>query len=167
MNRIRSDFKRRRLPPRWVWAALIVLAVCAAFVGWRAWLSWREVDTLEHELSRLRSQATAAPAPQPPRPAPPYESSARMLLQQQSFPWPQALTTLEATAVVGVTPTAVEANPASQQVRLEVQFTDYAKLLEYLETLNAGEPEPRWTLVQSQAQAAGLATAVIVGKYGQ
>ena len=50
-------------------------------------------------------------------------------------------------------------------VRLEVVFSDHAKLLEYIDTLNAGEPVPVWTLLSAQVQAAGASSATIVGRW--
>lgn len=167
MSRINADFKRRRLPPPWLWWVLAVLVTGSLFTGWQAWLAWRNAQSREQELRGLQSQAMAAPKAETPRAAPPYETSARAMLLQQTFPWPSVLTTLEATAIVGVTPTAVDAMPATGQLRVEVQFTDYAKLLEYLQALNAGEPEAKWALVQSQSQHAGLATAVILVNHGR
>ena len=84
-----------------------------------------------------------------------------MLLEAQ-FPWPQALTSIEATAVVGVTPVAMELVVSERQVRLDVGFVDYVKMLEYVDALNAGEPELRWALMQSQVQG-GTSSALIIG----
>ena len=167
MSRINADFKKRSRPRAWVWWALAVGCGTTAFVGWQAWMASQDVVRHERDLAQLKSRPPAEPRPAAPAPTPAYDTSARTMLQQRDFPWSAALTTLEATAVIGVTPTAIEAAPATGQVRVEVQFTDYAKLLEYLNALNAGEPEARWSLVQSQSQVAGAATAVIVANYGR
>lgn len=167
MSRINADFKKRSRPQAWVWWVLAVACAAAAFVCWKAWVASQDLARHERELVELKSRPPAEPRTAGPAPAPAYDSSARTMLQQRDFPWPAALTTLEATAVIGVTPTAIEAAPSTGQVRVEVQFTDYAKLLEYLNALNAGEPEARWSLVQSQSQVAGAATAVIVANYGR
>lgn len=139
----------------------------SAFVCWQAWRASQDVAQHERDLVQLKSRPAEESRAAAPAPTPAYDSSARTMLQQRDFPWPAALTTLEATAVIGVTPTAIEAAPTTGQVRVEVQFTDYAKLLEYLNALNAGEPDARWSLVQSQSQVAGTATAVIVANYGR
>ena len=85
------------------------------------------------------------------------------MLAEATSSWPQGLTMIEAAAIVGVTPVALEFVAAEKSVRVEVSFTDYAKLLDYVDALNAGEPEFKWALMQSQAQQGGAATAVIVG----
>lgn len=78
------------------------------------------------------------------------------------------MTTLEATAIVGVTPVSVEFGNGDKAIRLEVTFTDYGCLLEFLNALNAGEPDLRWKLVQFQVQgvAGSSSTAVLIGTLG-
>jgi hypothetical protein len=164
MTPIRADFLRSRQPPRWAWlgAGLLVASTLVA-----AGLAWREhvqVQSLRGELQALRASQAAVPAHAVVQaPPPPYDASARAMLLERALPWPQALTTLEAMAIVGVTPIAFEAVAADRSWRLEVAFVDYAKLLEYVEALNAGEPNLRWTLSQSQAHGAGGASAIITG----
>lgn len=165
MSRINADFKKRSRPQAWAWWALAVGCTASAFTCWQAWMTSRDVARHERDLVQLKSRSPAEPRAAVPVPTPAYDNSARTMLQQRDFPWPAALTTLEATAVIGVTPTAIEAAPAIGQVRVEVQFTDYAKLLEYLNALNAGEERARWRLVQSHTQGAGSATAVVLADY--
>lgn len=166
MKVVRADFKTPSRPSRALWLACAVLASLAlAATGW-AWHQWREVDVQRELLREAIAQRDAVPAAAPVAIAPtPYDASARELLAERAIPWPQALTTLEATAVVGVTPVSVEFGNGDKSIRLEVSFVDYGSLLEYLNALNAGEPELRWKLAQSQAQSApgGVSTAVIVG----
>lgn len=163
MRFIRADFKKTSRPSPLLWSVCaVVVALALAGAAW-TWHEWREVD-LQNE--RLREAIARKDAP-PPMPSvaltKPYEASARELLAERAIPWPQALTTLEATAVVGVTPVSVEFGPGEKSIRLEVTFTDYGSLLEYLNALNAGEPDLRWKLAQSQSQGAATSTAVLFG----
>jgi hypothetical protein len=163
MKPIRADFRRGSRPPRWLWWSLAALAAAALAAGAMAGREWQLLRSLQAELRDAEARQHAMPVPQAAVVAPPvYESSARALLAERALPWPQALTSIEATAIVGVTPIGIDFSSAERSMRLEVAFSDYAKLLEYVDALNAGEPELRWALAQSQSQAMGAATALIV-----
>ena len=114
----------------------------------------RKLDALKaqrDELQRQLSMPTATPAAVVQKM--PYDASAREMLMLATSKWPSMLTALESVEIVGVTPTAIEIAPAERWIRVEVEFTDYAKLLEYVDGLNAGDPKPRWSLVQAQTGA--------------
>jgi hypothetical protein len=161
---VRADFRRRAAPPRWLWWLLALLLAGVLACGVRAWQAWQYVQQLHDQLLDAVAARNAVPAAAPViRNAPLYEASARERLAEGQFPWPQALTSIEATAVVGVTPVAMEFVVSERQVRLDVSFADYVKLLEFVDRLNAGEPELRWTLMRSHAQAVAL-EALIVGR---
>ena len=163
MSLVRADFKRQAIPSRWLWWALALAGFAAAAATFLAWREWRQVTTQRDSLRQTIAAQAAAPIAAPPVKGPaPYDASARTMLAEQASLWPQALTMIEATAIIGVTPAALEFVANDKSVRVEVSFTDYAKLLEYVDALNAGEPEIRWVLVQSHAQAGGAATAVVV-----
>ena len=85
------------------------------------------------------------------------------MLAEHRLGWREVLTALETIALVGVTPVSVEiaASEGSGLARVEVAFSDHARLLEYLERLNAGQADPQWTLIRAQAQAGGSSTAVL------
>jgi hypothetical protein len=163
---IRIDFKRRVMPAPWLWWFLGLVAFAAVAAGWTAWQSWRQVEMKRAALREATTVKLAAPAPVL-RPPVAYESSAREMLAEHNSPWPQAMTAIEATAIVGVTPVAVEFVASERTVRVELNFADYAKLLEYVEALNAGDAELKWSLLQSQAQPGTGATAIIVGSLGR
>lgn len=165
MKPVHADFKRPWVPPRWMWWAVAALALIACAAVGMAWRAWKQVDVQRAALrDAVAATQAAAVVPAPLRVLRPYDASAREMWAEHSAPWPQALTMIEATAIIGVTPVALEFVASDKAVRVEVSFTDYAKLLEYVDALNAGEPELKWALVQSQAQASGEATAVIVSR---
>lgn len=163
MKRVRADFAPRRRPSRALWLALAVLAAGAftavAFVAYRFEELAQQRAALESAAAERRVAATVVPT-KPPAP-PPYERSAREMLAEHRMAWPQVLTALEATALVGVTPMSVEMAASDGVARVEVSFTDHARLLEYLEALNAGQGDLRWVLVQAQTQPAGGSVAVL------
>ncbi|HEX6705214.1 MAG TPA: hypothetical protein VF169_10675 [Albitalea sp.] len=164
MRSVRADFSRRSPPSPWLWGLLALLALAALAAGGWAWREWQGAAA---QRAALRDAAVkplppiAMPAPRAPAP---YDTSAREMLAERRFPWPKVLTAIEATAVVGVTPTAVEFAAGDKSARVEVSFVDFAKLLDYVDQLNAGEAELRWTLIQSQAQAAGGGTATVAAR---
>ena len=163
---VRADFRRRSTPPRWLWWLLALLLAGVMACGVRAWQVRQDVDRLRDQVREVHEAAAARnavpAAARVSRNAPSYDASAREMLLEAQFPWPQALTSIEATAVVGVTPVAMEFVVSERRVRLDVSFVDYVRLLEYVERLNAGEPELRWALMQSQVQG-GTSSALIIG----
>lgn len=162
MKPIGADFSQRSVPPRALWWLLGVMAAVSVAAAVWAWREWRDFDAQRALLREAGARQAAIPASAPTGRAPPaYQASAREMLSERAAPWPQALTMIEATAIVGVTPAAVEFAASDKTIRLEVTFADYNKLLEYVDALNAGEPELRWSLAQSQAQAGGVSSAVI------
>jgi hypothetical protein len=164
MRLVRADFRRRAVPPRGLWWALALLGIASAASAITALREWQRIKAQAEVLRQTVATNAAAPAPEKPARAPtPYDTSARAMVTEATSPWPQALTMVEATGIVGVTPVAIEFVATERSVRVEVSFTDYAKLLEYVEALNAGEPDFKWSLLQSQAQPGGAATAVVVG----
>jgi hypothetical protein len=162
MKPVRADFAPRRVPARWMWFLLALLAAAAVAA---AGVAAHRLEALRDQRAALERaaaerQAAAVVVPKPVAP-PLYERSAREMLAEHRLAWPQVLTALEATAIVGVTPVAVEMAASDGIARVEVTFTDHARLLEYLEALNAGQGELRWVLVQAQSQAAGGSVAVL------
>ena len=89
----------------------------------------------------------------------PYDASARVALAQAQAGWAPLLISLEAMEVVGVTPVSIEVSVAQRQVLVDLEFSDFATLLRFVNDINAGEPSPRWQLVQAQG-AARAATAL-------
>jgi hypothetical protein len=115
----------------------------------------RKLDALKAQRDELQRQLGMPPVTPPAAVVQkmPYDASAREMLMLATSQWPSMLTALESVEMVGVTPTSIEIAPAERWIRVEVEFTDYAKLLEYVDGLNAGSPQPRWGLVQAQTAA--------------
>jgi hypothetical protein len=138
----------------------LVLSGVLACAAW----AWRKLEHQRGELRHALATRHAAPATPPlVRVAPAYDASAREMLAERRFPWVRALTAVEAVAMIGVTPTGVEFAVADQAVRLEVNFENHAKLLDYLNQLNAEEPQLRWALTQAQADGGRGGSATLVG----
>lgn len=66
--------------------------------------------------------------------------------------------------MVGVTPSSVELVPSARAVRVELIFSDYPKLFQYIDSLNVGEPDLVWTLVQIDSEPETPSIAVVVAR---
>ena len=169
MKSVLVDFRRPRRPPRWAWFAVAVLGLAAAASLVVASMQQRKLNELRAQRDEL-IRAKANPPPRlisTPRPAP-YEASAREMLAEATSKWPAMLTAIESMSIIGVTPVAIEIVPAEREIRVEVEFVDYATLLKFLDELNAGQPMPRWVLVQAQSAAAAIgqkSTATVRGTW--
>lgn len=156
------EFRRHWTPSRWMWWALAVLATAVIAAGCIVAHDWRMLQSQQMALQEALASKAAPQAKPPTIQAPvPYAASAQAMLAEHTSPWPQALTAIESAAIVGVTPVGFEFVTNEQRFRLEVNFADYAKLLEYLDALNSVAGSIEWKLVQ--AQSTGVATAVIAG----
>lgn len=153
---------------RW-WQALGVLAMAVLAAGALVLRQQAQVQDLAQQLKA----ATDAPRPpatptEPPAPAA-YADSARELLAEQGPGWADTLLALEHTAMLGVTPIAVEVQTRERSARIEVEFADYGVLMRYLEQLNAGLPVAQWSLVSAQRPVggtnAGPSTAVLMRRW--
>lgn len=175
MKQLSIELKPAGRPSPWAWRALLLIGLLAVTLVVATVYRQRELRQLrEHLHETMQGQKTppVAPPALPPRRAP-YDASAREMLAEATSEWPAMLTALETTAVLGVTPISVEIVSAERQARVEVEFSDYAALLKYLDDLNAGEQAPRWVLIQAQGSrrpqdpqpAARPATALIGGEW--
>ena len=170
MKPVGADFRPRSQPSPVHWGVAGLVAIAAGLaLGWAS-LQHSRLDALRQELARaaVAHEAASQPPPAPPA-ALPYDSSARELVRERSLPWPEALTALEAISMPGVTPRSLEANAGDGTVRVELAAEGHARVLEYVEALNAGASGGadalRWTLQQSQADTvANTISAVIVGR---
>lgn len=159
---------RRPTPALWVVAG-IALLVAASMAFW----AWRQQQATSAARAALQLALATQAADQPP----PvlvlrkngYERSAREMLLERSLPWPEALTALEATAMVGATPRAVDANASDGTVRVEVIAASHSRLLAYVDALNAGGgvdgDTVHWALQQTQSDPANNGVvSIIVGR---
>lgn len=160
-----------RLAPWW-WLLPLALACVAAWVAVGGWNAWRELRQLRAANERLRlelRERTLVVAPAgTDGPPPAYAADAQRVAAMASFPLQGVLAALESVSAPTVELGSVEVDTAAARVRVEVQFGVYAELLKYVEQLNAGEPAPRWWLVQARAAAAGspTGTATIESRWG-
>lgn len=162
MKALAVDLRSPYRAPLWAWALIGILFAIAVTVGSFAYRKFLEVDLRKAELADLHRQWNQPlPAPTTVIQKMPYDSSAREMLALATSDWPSMLTAIESVGVVGVTPTALEIIPGERWIRVEVEFADYARLLEYIDSLNAGDPRPRWGLVQAQANSQSGKPAVL------
>ena len=173
MKTLAVDLRSRSTPARWAWILLGAMVAAAIAMGLAVELESRKLDTLKAQRDDLLRQLAAAPqAPAVTVEKMPYDASAREMLALTTSEWPAMLTALESVEMAGVAPVALEIAPAQRWIRVEVEFADYAKLLEFVDGLNAGEPAPRWSLMQAQAgnrssgaSSAALSTATVRGTW--
>lgn len=162
MKALDVDLRTPSRPPKWAWGVVGLLAAIAVGMGLLTYRESRKVDEIKAQLADLQRQLTEPSiAPTVVIQKMPYDASAREMLVLATSEWPAMLTALEAVEMVGVTPTAVEIAPAERWIRVEVEFADYAKLLEYVDALNAGNPKPRWGLVQAQSDGLRSGTGAV------
>ena len=152
MKALHIDLRSHLRPPRWAWAAVAAVGVLAIALAATAIWQARKLEALKAERDVLLREAASPrvlerPAPRKMR----YDASAREMLALATSEWPAMLIALESVELVGVTPVAIEIFPAERRLRVDVEFSDYAVLLQYVDALNAGEPRPRWALVQAQS----------------
>lgn len=175
MKPLAVDLRSRRVPRRAAWGFLLALWLVA--FGAAAWaiVQHRDIVALDATLSSLRNQASE-PVPVPPTapiPIARYDASARVAFDQARAEWPALLTALESISIPGVTPVGIDVSAADRQMRVEVEFVDFASLLRLIDELNAGEPVRRWQLLQAQGagkpqggvSATGAAMATIRGAW--
>jgi hypothetical protein len=160
MRLITARFDTPRRPGRLAWGAtLTFLVVALTLSGW-TWHRERQrraaqVEAVEQARQREAARLAAESAPVVPQP---YEASARDMLTERDWPWPAALVAIESVAMEGVTVAAIEMSASDKLVHLEVTFADHAKLLTYLESLNAGLDAStsgwRWAIQRTQVGGA-------------
>ena len=156
MRSLSIDLRSRRLPSRRAWWTLCVLAVIALSALAEAAMQQRELRSLEAIETALRQQV-AQPMREvlpPPAPLRAYDASARVAMAQARAEWAPLLTALESMEVPGVTPIAIDVSAVERQVRVELEFADFAAVLRFIDELNAGEVTARWQLIQAQGTGA-------------
>ena len=153
------DFRTPATPGRWAWGFLVVLmaAACGGVVD--ALILQRQLADRRAELASLQAQLAPIPQPAPVVWKPAYGASAREFLALATSPWPALLSAVESVEVRGVTPLSIEIAVVERSIRIELEISDFAQLLEYIDALNAGETSWRWTLVQSQMSSHAAAAS--------
>ncbi|MDY0743345.1 hypothetical protein SNE35_02450 [Paucibacter sp. R3-3] len=141
----------------------------SAFVAHRAWQDWRTANDIDHQNLVLAQRINELTAEADKRgqvvaPVAPYLPDARVIAKTASFPVQQALHALEVTRVDGIRLNSIDIHADQGSVELALEFSDYKTLLDYLESLNDGEPNARWKLRQATA-ASGAGQATIVAAW--
>lgn len=161
MKTLAVDLRSRSTSPRWAWGLVGLLYMLAAGLGSAAYRESQTLKALKAQRGELLRQLTVAP--ETPAAVPvqkmPYDASAREMLRLATSEWPTMLTAVESAEVIGVLPAALEIVPAERWIRMELEFTEYAKLLEYIDALNAGATRPKWSLVQAQTGSRSSSSA--------
>lgn len=165
MRQVRADFVQPTKPSMVSWTCAVGLFMFSLAAVVTSLSEWNLARERSEQVQAAIASRDQPPAPPPALPPKPYDTNAHELLVTRSFAWADALTMLESTAVVGVTVTQVDFASADHAMRVEVNFTDYPTVLDYLNALNAAAPMIHWSLSQTQGQSAGgmNATAVLLG----
>jgi len=173
MKALKADFARKRPIGAWPWVLLIlVLGSVVAYQGWRAWAQQTRVLALQQERAGLTQQLDLASQARRDAVArssviPVYASDAAAVAKVAGFALDRVLLSLESAQVQGVKVSGLEISATEGTARAELEFADHTTLLAYLGAINAGEPKPRWILLQAQvASAAGIGnTGTIVSSW--
>lgn len=156
MKSFNVNFAPRRQLPAWLWIGLtLAMLGFAAEQAWQAWSLTQQLRAAEHEAmvlsskleqARIDRQAAVDKANIPP----PYAKDAETIARMASFPLDQVLKSIESVRIEGVRVSALDVSTVEGAVKLDLEFNSNEALMRYLEELNAGEPQPRWRLLQAQ-----------------
>lgn len=95
------------------------------------------------------------PGSVPTAAAPPYLDDARAIAALAAFDVAGALKALESLREPGLRVASAVIDAKERRARIDIEVSDLAQIARALETLNQGEPQPLWRLLQAQAGAAG------------
>ena len=142
----------------WLWLMFAALGVAAAghqllrVIELRAQLR----AASEQSYALAAQQASAAPStPATPSTPAPYLDDARSIAAMAAFDVAGVLKALESLREPGLRVVSAVIDAKERRVRIDVEVSDLAPIARALETLNQGEPQPLWRLLQAQAGAAG------------
>ena len=166
MKTVNADFNLKVLPSRLLWLLVLAFVLIGLAAIAAAWQERAKLHEAQASLQRSRVAQRIEELDVPVRLPKPYERSARELLRERQLHWPEALKALEATALEGATLRSFEANADDGTVRVEIVAIHHAKVLQYLEALNAGigtDPtDIRWTLLQTQIEASSNSVVAVL-----
>lgn len=165
MRPLRIDFAEPRRRPTWLW--YVVAVALLAIAGERGWSAWRlkeEVVTLDAQVQRQRvfrdETKRHAQLPATPAAAAPYIVDAAAIVKAAEFPIDTVLATLESVQVAGVRVTSLDVSTGEGITTVELECSDLAVLMRYVNRLNADGA--RWRLVQAQAGASGTPVRAVL-----
>lgn len=167
MRAIHADFKPPSVPTWRLWAACACVFVGAIASSVAAWTERQNTATLAATYLALPAPGlTQGGVPSPPTHAKLYERSARQMLSERHLPWPEALTALEAIRMDGITLRSIEGSAGNGSIRVEILASDHAKVLDFVEALNAGSDsmsDVQWNLQQAQVDGLNGSAVAIIG----
>jgi hypothetical protein len=157
---------------KWPWLGYALAVGLLSLAGWGAWsttalikqarFSETKVATLQAKVDSPRLKADDTVPPPPATPA--YFQDAATIARLAEFDVGKILAAIESAQLAGIKVTAVEIRTAERTARVELEVTDPASLLQYLEQINAGvEATPPWSLQRTKSAtdtAPGSATIV-------
>jgi len=160
MRALRINFvKKRHLPLGFwyaMWTPLVIVSAWQSFEIAKLLIRDREIQTrteqLQTEFKQLQNQAAIRPTPHTPAP---YFADATAIAQMAKFPYRQMFRSIESAQVLGVKVVTLEVNAAQGEARLELQFTQYEALHDYLKKINMACDTPLWDLRQAQRGVSG------------
>lgn len=164
MRPVRADFTPRSPWPDRIAIGFAVVALVFAAVQVHLGLGeQRKALALEEQVRALGDEAAARqPKPVPKAPEPPYAQDAAAIVRAASYDYGAVLTALETVRMPSIRVTSIEIVTAEAAARVELEFTDPAVLLPYLEELNLGRPDHmgKWRIVRAQMPSStpGVAT---------
>jgi hypothetical protein len=164
MREIRVEFAATRPTPAWF--TVTALTILIPLIGWQAWhvmelnaelqRSRESKAIIERQIEQARAQRKEAEdrareAAQTPE--------ARSLAAIRSFPLDDVLTSVETARMDGVRLMALDIAAADGTVRLECEYVNLEKILQYVAKLNEISAHLRWQLLSARANPAGGSAA--------
>jgi hypothetical protein len=173
MKALNADFVLKRPIGALPWGLLALLVVVfGGYQGRQAWAQHARIGVLQdesasilHKLELAKQGRRDAVALQSIRPL--YVADAAVVAKMAAFPLAQILSSIESAQVPEVKVVGLEVSASEGTARADLEFADHAALLSYLEAINAGEPQPRWVLLQAQIASTGAVAnlAAITSKW--
>ena len=172
MRPLEVEFAPRR--PWTIWLCAAVAFIALAWAGVQSVRWWQ----LDQQLQALRARDLATQAlieanrhaashPEP-KAEPAYAESARQALALASFDMGAVLAALESAQIAGVHVSSMELSADTRTARVELELQSAELVTPYVEALNAGDPQPHWSLAAlSNTAASGAAAATVVGSWPQ
>lgn len=158
---------KRRLP---AWPLYLLAVVLAGAAAWKAislvdlYAELRQREAAVQSAKRQLEQELARKQAASAQPVAPYMEDALAVVRQSKFPLDAVFASLENTQVPGVRLVSLDISPPAGIAKVELEYGDQESLFQYVDAINAGEPEHRWSLTQVrslQSGTGGNATIVL------
>jgi hypothetical protein len=165
MKSLAVDYRPRGWAPTILWGVLcLTLTLLAAQQLWAGWQLHQRIQSMQAEIARAAAERELAQqkvreAELARQQEQPNAREVEAALRLMRFPLDQVLRSLENTRIPGVRLVSLDIDAAEGRVQVDLEFAADDSLLQYLDVINAGEPSPRWKLVQAKWREPGGATA--------